>query len=77
MTSSVSGPPLPSEFDNKVNDVDLPSGHISAYPCKLPSCPDYSKTWNLQSNFLVHLQGQKAHMTTVTVPAVQRAIGIE
>ena len=60
-----------------VEDVDLPSAYISAYSCKFPSYPDYCKTWNLQSNFLVCLQGQKVHMTTVTAPAARRAIDIE
>ncbi|KAL8725762.1 MAG: hypothetical protein Q9166_007162 [cf. Caloplaca sp. 2 TL-2023] len=76
MASLVSGPPVPSELDDEVDDADLPSGHIWAYPCKLPSCPDYGKSWNLRSNFLVHLQEREAHGTIAT-PAARRAIEIE
>jgi hypothetical protein len=27
-------------------------------------CPDYSKSWTLRSNFLLHLQEREAHMAT-------------
>jgi len=77
MTSLVSGPPVPSELDDEVDDADLPSGHIWAYPCKLPSCPDYGKSWRLRSNFLDHLQERETHGTIVTTPAARRAIEIE
>ncbi|KAJ5737274.1 uncharacterized protein N7483_002500 [Penicillium malachiteum] len=52
MTTSNPIPSIPSEFDDKVDnaDADLPSGHVWAYPCKLPSCPDYGKSWVLRSN---------------------------
>ena len=56
MTSLVSGPPVPSELDDETDDADLPPGHILANPCKLPSRPDYGKSWNLPSNFLIHVQ---------------------
>ena len=77
MTSLVSGPPVPSELDDEVDDADLPSGHVWAYPCKFPSCPDYGKSWRLRSNFLDHLQEREAHGTIVTTPAARRAIEIE
>ena len=77
MTSSVSSPPAPSELDDEADDADLPSGHIWAYPCKLPSCPDYVKSWNLRSNFLVHLHEREAHGAVATTPAACRAIEIE
>jgi hypothetical protein len=69
MTSLVSSPPIPSELDDEVDDADLPSGHIWAYPCKLPLCPDYGKSWKLRSNFLLHLQEREAHGTSATIPA--------
>jgi hypothetical protein len=77
MTSSVSIPPVPSEFDDEANDADLPSGPAWAYLCKLPSCPDYGKSWNLRSNFLLHLQKREAHGTLATTPAARRAIEID
>jgi len=76
MTTSNTNPPIPSELDDEVDDADLPSGHIWAYPCMLPSCPDYGKSWNLRSNFLVYLQEREAHITTATTPAARRAIEI-
>ncbi|KAF2477206.1 uncharacterized protein BDR25DRAFT_44265 [Lindgomyces ingoldianus] len=48
-----------------------------AYSCKLSSCPDYGKPWQLRSNFLTHLQERKAHGPTATTPAARRAIEIE
>jgi len=77
MTSLVSSPPIPSELDDEVDDTDLPSGHIWAYPCKLHLCPDYGKSWLLRSNFLLHLQEQEAHGTSATTPATRRAIEID
>lgn len=77
MTSLVSGPPVPSELDDEADDADLPSGHTWAYPCKLPSCPEYGKSWKLRSNFLVHLQEREAHGTVAMTPAARRAIEIE
>ena len=77
MTSLVSGPPVSSELDDETNDADLPSGHIWAYLCKLPSCPDYGKSWNLRSNFLVYLQEREAHGTVATTTGARRAIEIE
>ena len=77
MTSLVSSPPVPSELDDEVDDAYLPVGHIWAYPCKLPSCPDYGKSWQLRSNFLLHLQEQDAHRTLLTTPAARRAIEID
>ena len=77
MTSLVSSPPIPSELDDEIDDADLPSGHIWAYPCKLPLCPDYGKSWLLRSNFLLHLQEQEAHGTSATTPATRRAIEID
>ncbi|KAH7403104.1 hypothetical protein BKA64DRAFT_668346 [Cadophora sp. MPI-SDFR-AT-0126] len=60
MTSLVSSPLVPSEFDDE-----------------LPSCPDYGKSWQLRSNFLLHLQEQDAHRTLSTTPAARRAIEID
>jgi hypothetical protein len=77
MTSLVSSAPVPSELDDEVDNAELPSGHIWAYPCKLPSCPDYGKSWQLRSNFLAHFQEREAHGTTATTPAARRAIEIE
>lgn len=77
MTSLASSPPVPSELDDEVDDVELPSGHIWAYPCKLPSCPDYGKSWQLRRNFLLHLQEREAHEATATTPAARRAIEIK
>ncbi|KAF1835279.1 hypothetical protein BDW02DRAFT_496327, partial [Decorospora gaudefroyi] len=47
-----------------------------AYPCKLPSCSDYSKSWLLQS-FLFHLQEQDSHRKTAITPAARRTIAKE
>ena len=71
-----SNPPIPSEFDDEVDEADpaLPPGHVWTYPCKLPSCPDYGKSWLLRSNFLLHLQEQLAHETTAMTPAARRTI---
>ena len=78
MASIVPAPPVPSESDDEVDDSDLPSGHVWAYPCKLLSCPDYGKSWRLRSNFLDHLwEEREAHGTTATTPAARRAIEIE
>lgn len=77
MTSLVSGPAVPSELNDEADDVDLPSGHIWAYPCKLLSCPDYGKSWNLRSNFLEHLHEREAHGTVASTPAARRAIEME
>ncbi|KAH8747377.1 hypothetical protein BGZ57DRAFT_1019858 [Hyaloscypha finlandica] len=49
MASLASSPPVPSELDDE------------AYPCKLPSCPNYGKSWGLRSPFLLHLQQREAH----------------
>lgn len=77
MTSSASGPPVPSELDDELDDANLPFGHIWAYPCKLPSCPDYGKSWNLRSNFLLHLHEREAHRTISKTPAERRAVELE
>jgi hypothetical protein len=74
MNTSSSNPPLPSEYDDEVDDAELPHGTVWAYPCKYPLCPDYGKSWQLRSNFLLHLQEQNAHATTATTVAVRRAI---
>lgn len=68
--------PIPSELDDEADnaDADLPPEHVWAYPCKLPLCPDYGKSWGLRSNFLLHLQEQDAHRTTAKTPAARRAI---
>ncbi|KAI8931441.1 hypothetical protein NX059_011768 [Plenodomus lindquistii] len=75
MTTSIPAAPLPSEFDDEVDDAhpDLPPGHVWAYPCKLSSCPDYGKSWRLRSNFLLHLQEEGRHKTATT-PAERRII---
>ncbi|KAF2808242.1 uncharacterized protein BDZ99DRAFT_49956 [Mytilinidion resinicola] len=65
---------IPSEIDDEVDDAGLPSGHMWAYPCKLPSCPDYGKSWQLRSNFLAHLQEQEAHISTATTPTARRSL---
>ncbi|KAI1121627.1 hypothetical protein F5Y10DRAFT_255912 [Nemania abortiva] len=75
MTTMNTDPHVPSEFDDEVDDALLPSGRGWAYPCKLPSCPDYGKSWRLRSNFLLHLQEREAHMATT--PAARRAIEVE
>ena len=36
--------PFPSELDDEVDDAALLFGHVRAYPWKLFSCPDYSKS---------------------------------
>lgn len=77
MTTLAFNSPVPSEFDDEVDDAELRAEHIWAYPCKLSSCPDYGKSWNLRSNFLLHLQEREAHGTTATTPAARRAIEIE
>lgn len=77
MTASSNSYLVPSELHDEVDDIDLPSGHIWAYPCKLPSCPEYDKTWKPRSNFLVHLQEEEAHMPTATIPSARRAIEID
>ncbi|OIW23269.1 hypothetical protein CONLIGDRAFT_637718 [Coniochaeta ligniaria NRRL 30616] len=74
MTSSVFTPPVPSELDDEVDDAQLPVGQRWAYPCKLPSCPDYGKSWLLRSNFLLHLQESEAHGSSAATPAIRRAI---
>lgn len=76
MTTSNSSPSIPSEFDDEVDnaDAELPFGHVWAYPCKLPSCPDYGKSWVLRSSFLLHLQEQYAHKMTAMTPAARRTI---
>ncbi|KAF2733746.1 hypothetical protein EJ04DRAFT_605117 [Polyplosphaeria fusca] len=48
MTASISGPCIPSEFDDEVDDA----GHARAYPCKLPLCPDHGKPQGLWSKRL-------------------------
>lgn len=76
MASLVSNLPIPSELDDEVDDAYLPAGHIWGYPCKLPSCPGYGKSWRLRSNIHLHLQEQEAHETSATTPAARRAIEI-
>jgi hypothetical protein len=58
----------PSESGDEVDDADLPSGHVWVYPWKLPSCPNYGKSWRLRSNFVLHFQEREAHMSIVTTP---------
>jgi hypothetical protein len=77
MSSLVSSPPVPPELDDEVDDADLPPGQTWAYPCKLPSCPDYGKSWKLRSNFLLHLQEREAHEASAITPAARRAIEID
>ncbi|KAL8889457.1 MAG: hypothetical protein Q9192_006018 [Flavoplaca navasiana] len=77
MTSPISNHPIPSELDDEVDDADLPPGLIWAYPCKMPSCPDYGKAWQLQSNFLSHLNEREAHSAISTTPTARRAIEID
>lgn len=77
MTSLVSSPPVPSKLDDEVDNAYLPVGHIWVHPCKLPSCPDYGKSWKLRSNFLLHFQEREAHGTSATTPAARRAIEID
>ncbi|KAF2472780.1 uncharacterized protein BDR25DRAFT_302436 [Lindgomyces ingoldianus] len=76
MTPSISSPSIPSESDDEVDyaDTDLPLGNVWAYPCKLPSCPDYGKSWLLRSNFLFHLKEEDAHRTAAMTPAARRII---
>lgn len=70
-------PQIPSELDDEIDDAALPCGQICAYPCKLPSCLDYGKSWQLRSNFLAHLQENEAHAATASTPAARRATEIE
>ena len=77
INSLFSNPPVPSELDDEVDDAYLPVGQTWAYPCKLPSCPDYGKSWLLRSNFLLHLQEQDSHRTLLTTPAARRAVEID
>jgi hypothetical protein len=77
MDISSSSPPVPSEFEDEVDDASLPSGYVWAYPCKLSSCPDYGKSWLLRSNFLQHLQEQDAHAATAKTAAARRAIELD
>lgn len=56
------------------DDAYLPIGQIWAYPCKLSSCPDFGKSWQLRSNFLLHLQEEEAHRILVITPAKRRTI---
>ncbi|KAH7406321.1 hypothetical protein DE146DRAFT_735019 [Phaeosphaeria sp. MPI-PUGE-AT-0046c] len=76
MTTSASNHSVPSESDDEVDNADanLPPAHIWAYPCKLPLCPDYGKTWLLRSNFFFHLHEEDAHKATAMTPAARRAI---
>jgi hypothetical protein len=74
MNTSNSSHPVPSEFDDEVDEASLPPGYEWAYPCKLSSCPDYGKTWLLRSNFLLHLQEQEAHSKKATTVAARREI---
>jgi hypothetical protein len=77
MSSLVSSPPVPSELDDEVDDAYLPVRHIWAYSYKLPSCPDYGKSWQLRSNFPLYLQEQDVHRTLLTTPAARRVIEID
>ena len=70
-------PHTPSEFDDEIDDAALPFGYAWAYPCKLPSCPDYGKSWLLRSNFLLHLQEQEMHLAVTATPSARRAIEVE
>ena len=75
MASPPSSLPIPSELDDEADDAELPPGHMWVYPCKLPSCPDYGKSWQLRSNFLFHLMKQaEEHGASATTPAARRAI---
>jgi hypothetical protein len=76
MTPSNTNPPIPSELDDEVSNADLPSGHILACPCKLPSYFDYGNAWTRRNNFLVHLQEKEAHTETALTPPARRAVGI-
>ncbi|PMD62642.1 uncharacterized protein K444DRAFT_523720 [Hyaloscypha bicolor E] len=77
MASLASSSPVPSELNDEVNDADLPFGLKWAYPCKLPSCPNYSKSWGLQSPFLLYLQQREVHKALATIPAACRTIEID
>lgn len=77
MNSSTVAASIPSEVDDEVDGALLPHGEVWAYPCKLASCPDYGKSWQLRSTFLCHLQEQEAHMASATTPAARRAIELK
>jgi hypothetical protein len=77
MNTSNSIPPVPSEFDDEVDDASLLPGYVWTYPCKLSSCPDYDKSWVLRSKFLLHLQEQHAHATTAKTAAGRRTVELE
>lgn len=68
--------PVPSEYDDEADDACLLVGEVWAYPCKLPSCPDYGKSWLQRSNFLLHFKEQDAHRTLST-PAARRAVELD
>jgi hypothetical protein len=77
MPASSSQNPVPSDSDDEIDNLSLPSGRVWAYPCKYPLCPDYGKSWLLRSNFLCHLLQQEAHAGIASTPAARRAIEIE
>ena len=72
MDSPISGSLVSSEYYDEVFSAALFLRNIWAYPCKLPSCPDYGKSWLLRSILLLHLQEQNAHETTATTVAERR-----
>jgi hypothetical protein len=58
----------------------IPNSLLDTYGpthASLPRVPTTAKSWNLRSNFLLHLQEREAHGTTATTPAARRAIEIE
>jgi hypothetical protein len=67
---------IPSEFDDEIDTAGLPCGYSWAYPCKLPSCSEYGKSWTLRSNFLCHLKEKEVHMAMAATPAARHAIEI-
>ena len=66
---------VPSDFDDDVDNAnaDLPPEHVRAYPCKVPSCLNYGKSWLLRSNFFL-LKEQDLNKETATTPAACHTI---
>lgn len=77
MDSSNLNASIPSEFDDEADDALLPLGEVWAYPCKLTSCPYYGRSWQLRSQFLLHLQEQDAHQAHAVTAVARRAIELE
>lgn len=76
MTFLISDPFVPSELDDEIDKIDLSSEYVWVYSCKLSSCLDQDKSWNLRSNFLPQLQEREKHETWATTFVARRAMEI-